>query len=150
MVIKKTFNWRIVSLLLTMPFILVYLYHSIVLEKGAKEIETKIYGELLKIEPPTMSRLQRTEKYHKSNNALALADFYSDLPDHEIISYYQDSLKKEGWVYCCDDDDQTNKELIFQKNDLTAHLYLKKKRTRGTKAYRLSMAWRLFDCSQCK
>ena len=127
-----------------------YFYHSTVLEKKTKKIETEMYGELIKIEPPENSKLLNKKKFHKSDNALAFSDYYSDLTDAEIIDYYHKRLQKGGWSYCCNDDDQINKEFIFQKDDLTAHLYIKKERTKDTKTYRLSIAWRLFSCNECK
>ncbi len=143
-------KYRILSLIIALPFLSVYLYHSLVVKKETQQIEQQMYEMLSKIEPPQNSTFYKTRRYHKATNALVYSDYYSDLKDDEIISHYQQKLQDNDWNYCCNDDDQINKELIFQKDEFTAHLYIKKERSKNTKTYRISIAYNLEGCQKCK
>ncbi len=118
--------------------------------KKTQKIEINMSEELDKLKLPMNTKHYKTERSHKSDNALVFSNYYSDLKDDQIIDHYKKQLKRNGWRYCCNDDDQYNKELIFTKNDFTAHLHIKKERSKNTRAYELSIAWNLFNCNQCK
>lgn len=127
-----------------------YLYHSIVLDEEAKKIEEKLYQEIKQIEPPS-SKLEQYKSFHKSTNALVYADYFYTANELEPIVYYKNALEKSGWKYCCEKNDEFNKEAIFEKGEFAAYISLKNEKTqKSPKKYRLSMSWGLVGCGECQ
>ncbi len=147
--ILKISKYRILSLIIALPFVAVYLYHSLVVKEKTQKIEQQMYEILTKIAPPDNSTLHKTRRSHKATTALVYSDYYSNLKDEEIISHYKQKLQRTDWHYCCNDD-QINIELIFQKDEFTAHLYIKKERSKNTKTYWISIAYNLEGCQKCR
>jgi hypothetical protein len=128
-----------------------YLYHSTVLDKEAKKIVEKLYQEIKQIELPSSSKLEQYKSFHKSTNALVYADYFYTADEPKPIAYYKNALEKSGWKYCCEKNDEFNKEAIFEKGEFAAYISLKnEKAQKSPKKYRLSMSWELVGCGECQ
>ena len=146
----KIIKYRILSLLLILPFFIAYWYHTTFLEERTQKIEQKMYDELTEIKVLKNSELIDTYKAHKSDNALVYTEYYTILTKDSIIGHYNKELKENGWEHCCNDDDPGYFEYIFKKEEFYMHLYIKTIRVNNRQKFRLSVTWGLFGCSQCK